>query len=240
MYRFSASLPPLYFTVSILQPLLFRNHLFLWRPPFFFQKKGGPYANADSEKIQILTDNKDKAGVYRWTNLKNGKTYIGSSINIFSRLITYYNINYLLKNNMTIYRSILKYGYSNFSFEILEYCDPEKAIEREQHFLDMLKPQYNILKKAGSSLGFKHSFEDIEKMKNRIWTPEHKEKRSEHLKRIHGSPEYKAKILEGLNRLNADTDFQEKRLEHLKRLHENDELQAKRLKNVKEKTGRSV
>jgi len=62
------------------------------------------YANADSDKIQILTDNKGKAGVYRWTNLTNGKTYVGSSTNIYTRLITYYNIDYLLKNNMTIYK----------------------------------------------------------------------------------------------------------------------------------------
>jgi len=122
----------------------------------------------------------------------------------------------------------------------LEYCDPEKAIEREQHYLDMLNPEYNVLKVAGSSLGFKHSLENIEKMKNRIWTAEHKAKRSEHLKRIHESPEYKAKVLEQLNRLNGNTDFQEKRLEHLKRLHENGELQANRLKKVKEKSSKPV
>lgn len=77
-------------------------------------------------------------------------------------------------------------------------------------------------------------------MKNRIWTAEHKAKRSEHLKRTHASPEYKAKVLEQLNRLNDNPDFQEKRLEHLKRIHENSELQANRLQKVKEKCSKPV
>jgi hypothetical protein len=41
--------------------------------------------------------------------------------------------------------------------EILEYCDPDKVVSREQYYIDLLKPQYNILKVAGSLVGFKHS-----------------------------------------------------------------------------------
>ena len=33
----------------------------------------------------------------------------------------------------------------------------------EQKYIDQLKPAYNILKKAGSPLGFKHSKETIAK-----------------------------------------------------------------------------
>jgi group I intron endonuclease len=55
-------------------------------------------------------------------------------------------------------------GYSNFSLEILENCEPENAIKREQYFLDLLNPEYNILKTAGSSLGRKHSVEAKAKM----------------------------------------------------------------------------
>lgn len=39
----------------------------------------------------------------------------------------------------------------------MEYCDPSVVISREQYYLDLLKPAYNILPKAGSLLGFKHS-----------------------------------------------------------------------------------
>jgi group I intron endonuclease len=56
-----------------------------------------------------------------------------------------------------IYSSILKNGLSKFLFGILEYCEPEKCLEREQYFLDLIKPEYNILKTAGSSLGRQHT-----------------------------------------------------------------------------------
>jgi len=69
--------------------------------------------------------------------------------------------------------------------EILEYCDGstrEDLIKREQYYIDLLKPEYNILQKAGSSLGFKHSEETLTKMstaqvgaKNTIFGKKHSE-----------------------------------------------------------------
>jgi group I intron endonuclease len=58
-----------------------------------------------------------------------------------------------------IYRALLNNGYSNFSLAIIEYCEPENCLEREQYYIDLLNPEYNILKIAGSSLGHKHSQE---------------------------------------------------------------------------------
>lgn len=72
----------------------------------------------------------------------------------------YFSLNSLLiANSMAICRALLKYGFSNFSFEILEYCEPCAALSREQYYLDRLNPQYNILPTAGSSFGHKHSEE---------------------------------------------------------------------------------
>jgi group I intron endonuclease len=65
---------------------------------------------------------------------------------------------------MVIYKALLKYGYANFSLEILEYCEPSKCVEREQYYLDLLKPEYNILPTAGSSFGFRHSEESKKKL----------------------------------------------------------------------------
>jgi len=47
----------------------------------------------------------------------------------------------------------LKYGYKNFSLEVLEYCDKKSVIDREQYYIDLLKPEYNLCPKAGSSMG---------------------------------------------------------------------------------------
>lgn len=50
----------------------------------------------------------------------------------------------------------MKYGYSSFKLEILEYCDTNNLLKKEQYYLDYLKPEYNVLRIAGSMLGFKH------------------------------------------------------------------------------------
>jgi len=125
------------------------------------------YLNSDTDKLSMLRDNRGKSGVYRWTNLINGNSYIGSSVNLSRRLTQYYNINILTKyrQNSNIHKAILKYGYSKFKLDILEYCDRKDTIKREQYYMDTFKPEYNILKFAGSNLGFVHSSESIEKIR---------------------------------------------------------------------------
>ena len=61
-------------------------------------------------------------GIYRWTNLINGKTYLGSYINLSKRFIKYYDNNPLDKNNMLINKAILKHGPEDFTLNIMEYC----------------------------------------------------------------------------------------------------------------------
>jgi hypothetical protein len=39
--------------------------------------------------------------------------------------------------------------------EILEYCDSSNVIEREQYYIDLLNPEYNILKTAGDSFAIR-------------------------------------------------------------------------------------
>ena len=73
----------------------------------------------------------------------------------------------MLRNNSIISNSILKHDYSNFSLDILEYCKPNELISREQYYMDLLNPKYNILPIAGSRLGSKHSPETLLKYKNR-------------------------------------------------------------------------
>ena len=64
---------------------------------------------------------------------------------------------------MAIYQAITKYGLNNFKLEILEYCDKFVTIEREQFYLDKVKPEYNLLKKAGSMFGIRHTLESKKK-----------------------------------------------------------------------------
>jgi group I intron endonuclease len=57
------------------------------------------------------------------------------------------------------YSAILKHGIAKFKLEILEYCSQKNCIKLEQEYMNSLKPEYNILKVAGSSLGYKHDDE---------------------------------------------------------------------------------
>jgi group I intron endonuclease len=99
--------------------------------------------------------------------LESGKSYIGSSLNLGRRLKLYYSdyhLNDSDNRNMIINKALIKHGHSKFSLEILEYCDPEDVIERENYYIKVFKPEYNILQEAGSSFGYKHTKETLLKM----------------------------------------------------------------------------
>lgn len=65
---------------------------------------------------------------------------------------------------MLICKALLKYGYSGFKLEILEYCDKKDTLVRENYYLTLLKPEYNVLQEGFSRLGTKHSLETRKKM----------------------------------------------------------------------------
>lgn len=133
------------------------------------------YDNALLNKNTILLDNKSKSGIYRWINKLNNNTYVGSGLNLSKRMGEYYNQSELKRNPRPIHAALLKHRYENFRIEILEYCRADELIVREQYYLDLLKPEYNILKYAYSLLGYKHNPENIAKFKLKKISQEHKD-----------------------------------------------------------------
>nr|YP_009744343.1 GIY-YIG endonuclease [Xylaria hypoxylon]QIE13211.1 GIY-YIG endonuclease [Xylaria hypoxylon] len=116
------------------------------------------YSNCLEDKNRIFSDNKGKAAIYRWINKINSKTYVGSSVNLAARFYLYYSLKQLNSQKTAIHNALLKYGHKNFKLEILEYCvEGANPVEREQYFLDILKPEYNICKIANSPLGVKRN-----------------------------------------------------------------------------------
>lgn len=74
---------------------------------------------------------------------------------------------------MHICNALLIHGYSSFYLTILEYIDifnlsKEESkiltLKRKQFYLNTIKPSYNILKVAGSILGYVHNEESIVKI----------------------------------------------------------------------------
>jgi group I intron endonuclease len=119
---------------------------------------------SDREKKVIFNDNNKKAGIYMFTNKLNNKQYIGSTIDLNKRISAYFQKSYLNHHrykNYLIVKAINKYGIDNFYISILEYTDNIRfnLIKREQYWIDNIKPEYNILQIAGSTLGYKHTEE---------------------------------------------------------------------------------
>ena len=89
-----------------------------------------------SNKNIILQDNKQICGVYIWVNKINGKSYVGSSVNLSSRFSHYFSLDYLAKKtskyNSKIYNALLAYAYENFQVERLEVCTRSDLIKKEQ------------------------------------------------------------------------------------------------------------
>ena len=118
------------------------------------------YEDAYSMKKLIIKDNKNKSGIYKWTNKLTNDVYIGQSVDLANRFIRYFNLSYLKnRETLVISRALIKYGYSNFTLEILEYCNIADLTEREQYYIDKFNPKYNTLKIAGSSSGYKQTEE---------------------------------------------------------------------------------
>lgn len=104
--------------------------------------------------------------IYQLKHKQTGKIYVGSTANY-----KYRRAGHFSKTSQCpkLQRAIQKYGRDNFEELILEYCEKEKLIEREQYWLDALQPfgknGYNIAKHAISpTYGKKHSLKTRKKI----------------------------------------------------------------------------
>lgn len=136
------------------------------------------YSNAEADKKLILSVNKGKSGIYKWTHIESGRFYIGSAVDLSNRLKYYYNSNNLKRTDNYISRALLLHGYAAFSLSIVEYIDisglskketKNSILAREQCYLDFIFSEknpntYNMYTIAGSRLGFKVSEETLIKM----------------------------------------------------------------------------
>lgn len=103
--------------------------------------------------------------IYKHTNKENGKCYIGQTKNIKWR---WYPNNY--KTCTKFYRAILKYGWDNFTHEVVKICDETNVDYWESYYIkefDSIKNGYNL---------------DSGGCKNKVQSEETIRKKVEHLK----------------------------------------------------------
>lgn len=119
-----------------------------------------------NDRIEMSKQLKGRSGIYCWINLFNGKYYIGSAVDLGNRVNDYFQDSYYKSRaNTIIVRAILKYGIGNFSLVILEFVDKDNLLSGKNHFIETFKPEYNILRDAKNSIGFKHTPESLEKFR---------------------------------------------------------------------------
>ena len=125
-------------------------------------------------------------GIYKITS-PSKRIYIGQSISIDIRM-NQYKQGYNCRRQLRLYASLLKYGFSEHIFEVVEECIEEELNIRERHWQDF----YDVLGEMGlncrlqstydksgklsedtkrrisrTKTGVEHSAESIEKMRGR-------------------------------------------------------------------------
>lgn len=159
------------------------------------------------------------SGIYKITNIINGKIYIGKSVNIKNRwgqhkreLRKNIHGSKYLQNSWNIY------GEENFTFEVLEYIeDKTKLIEVEDKYIKLLHSNdrrygYNRRENAWDNTGNKHSKETKEKIGNKS-------------KICWSSTEYKNKM----SKIRRDRVVSDGTKRKIKKLWENKEYKEKQI-----------
>ena len=129
-----------------------------------------------------------KAGIYRIINSSNGKCYVGSSIDINRRRLEHFSaLSHNRHVNNHLQNAYNKYGKDSFIFEVIENLEitdniKEDLLEREQFWIDNLKPEYNILLVAGSNLGYHHTEETKQKISNSTKGVKKSESHAKHIR----------------------------------------------------------
>lgn len=83
-------------------------------------------------------------GIYKITNNTNNNAYIGLSIDIERRWKEHRsNYHYKDQYEKVLYRAFRKYGIENFSFSIIEECEPFQLREREKYWIAYYDTYHN-------------------------------------------------------------------------------------------------
>lgn len=115
-------------------------------------------------EILSSTDASCKNVIYKFTNLKNGKIYIGQTTKRFRDRLS--DHVWKIKNNPCYFhKALAKYGLSNFDIEIIEKCtDPTLLNGLEVYWIDYYDTTnrdkgYNLTKGGSGKTLFKNGRE---------------------------------------------------------------------------------
>ena len=86
-----------------------------------------------------------QTGIYMIRNKKDNKFYIGRTLNFRKRIISHRTeLNNQIHHSFRLQRAWNKHKEENFEFVLIEECSKEIYRDREQFWIDLLKPDYNL------------------------------------------------------------------------------------------------
>lgn len=127
---------------------------------------------SNQNKITIVGVLPKFSGIYKITNTKNSKSYIGQALNLYNRYYEHLStLRFQRHHNLHLQAAVSLIGIENFTFEVLEILPLDKSLltQREQYWMDYYKSLdnkfgYNFVSAVDGHLGMKRS----EETKNKI------------------------------------------------------------------------
>jgi hypothetical protein len=83
--------------------------------------------------------------------------YVGSTINLYNRVCSYFCPSILIKTDRKVLRYFNKYGFNEVKLTLLilnSSSNWEQVIELEQYYIDLLSPNLNVELVAGGYYGY--------------------------------------------------------------------------------------
>ncbi len=135
------------------------------------------------------------SGIYCFTHIKTGRRYVGSSVNVHSRRTTHFSE--ARRGSLSCFhKAIRKYGVDAFSFTILEECEQDDLLDREEYYIGFFNAAslqgFNSNKNPKATYGRISNEASVQRMAEsqriRMADPEERKKLKERQKRRCSNP----------------------------------------------------
>lgn len=91
------------------------------------------------QKFPVILQDKTKVGIYKITNIDTDQSYIGQSLDVYTRWCSHCKAGLGIDTPVgnKLYKSMQEYGLQNFTFELLCECPKEQLNEKEKYFIEL-------------------------------------------------------------------------------------------------------
>lgn len=134
--------PDIHYLLSVVSPQV-RNRDVI--PKVVWQE----YIQKPTQDLMKRIEAEDKPGIYKITNVKTNKCYVGKSTKVRQRLIDHIkgSLGISTISDQLIHHAMLEEGLWNWTFEVVCYCDKDELGDKEKFYIENYKSReygYNI------------------------------------------------------------------------------------------------